>query len=453
MNELIQRVEQAIARHQLLPDGEAVVVGVSGGVDSMVLLHALQRLGTKHRWKFVIAHFNHQLRGKAAYADEHFVARTAKRLRLPFESQKQNVKKHAQAHGLSVEMAARQLRHEFFARVARQNNSRCVALAHHADDQVELFFLRLLRGSGAEGLSGMKSKGPSPASRRVTLIRPLLGEPKAMLTEFARVHGIKFREDATNRSVDILRNRIRHQLLPLLRRDYQSAIAKTVSRAMRLLQDEHEFVAIESNAWISRKRRAPFASLHVALQRRVIHFQLLHHGIAPEFEPVEELRTRTNTWIALGRGIACRRAVDGAIEIRREKEIVFNESEAKLHLKGLRGRIQFGAVQLSWQLLKQSRLPAARANTEYFDANAIGENITLRHWCAGDRFQPIGSKHAVKVQDFFVNRKIPRDRRHELVIAATSGGKIFWIEGERIAENFKITPKTSQILKWRWRRH
>ena len=452
MDDFSARVERTITRQQLLADGARAVLGISGGVDSMVLLHTLHRLSTKHRWKLVIAHFNHRLRGDAADADERFVANTAKKFRLPFTSERQNVKVHARAHGLSVEMAARQLRHEFFARVAKRHESKHIALAHHADDQIELFFLRLFRGSGAEGLGGMRWRSCSPASRHVTLIRPLLGEPKAVLVEFARVHGIKFREDVTNRSVDILRNRIRHKLLPLLRRDYQPAIAKTISRAMRILQDEHEFLTAESNAWLSRKRRAPFPSLQVALQRRVLHLQLFCHGIAPEFEHVEELRTKPNTWVELGRGISCRRTIDGAIELRREKEIAFNENKTTFQLNGLRGRIQFGTVQFSWQLIKQSRLPSARRYTENFDANAIGRKITLRHWRAGDRFRAIGSKHAVKVQDFFVNRKIPRGRRHEMVVAAASSGKIFWIEGERIAEDFKITPKTSQILNWRWRR-
>jgi len=158
VSELLQQVERQIQNHRLLKRGQKILVAVSGGLDSMVLLHCLQALSAKRRWKLAVAHFNHQLRGRSSDADETLVRQTASALKLPFVAGSANVQAFAAKSKLSVEMAARKLRHEFFARVARERHIQVVALAHHADDQVELFFLRLLRGAGGEGVAGMKSR-------------------------------------------------------------------------------------------------------------------------------------------------------------------------------------------------------------------------------------------------------------------------------------------------------
>ncbi len=450
MDNFIQRVEQAIARHRLLADGETVIVGVSGGVDSMVLLQTLKTLSTKHRWKLIVAHFNHGLRGKDADADERFVTSVAKKLGLSFASDKQDVKQLARTHRLSMEMAARKFRHEFLAQTARQARSRCVALAHHADDQVELFFLRLLRGAGAQGLGGMKWKAPSPAARDVALVRPLLGESKAALVEFARARGIKFREDATNRSADILRNRIRRKLLPLLRRNYHPTIDSAVLRTMELVSDEGDFLSVETARWLKNKKGEPFDSIHVALQRRIVQAGLLTHGIVPQFEHIEKLRTNPNQWLTVGAGFICRRTPDGTIEARSVNSVRVAETHASVHLGFRAGKAQCDSVRFSWNFLRGAKLPRLRPRTEFFDADAVGESIELRHWRAGDRFQPIGMANAVKLQDFFVNQKIPREHRHELFIATAFGGDIFWVEDQRIGERFKVTPGTKRILQWHW---
>ncbi len=446
-------MEQAIARHQLLADGETVVVGVSGGVDSMVLLHALHALGAKHRWKLVVAHFNHQLRGAAANADARFVSAAARKLGLRFESASEDVKAHARREKLSVEMAARKLRHDFLARLAQKFKTHRIALAHHADDQVELFFLRLLRGAGAQGLGGMKWASRSPADRKLKLVRPLLDESKDTLVQFARAQRIKFREDATNRSADILRNRIRHKLLPLLRREYQPAIENAVLRSMRLVGDEGEFLALEASRWLKQKNRTSFNSLHVALQRRILQTGLLAQGIIPQFEHIEELRLNPNQWISVRANFFCRRTTDGLIESRATEGTSADDGAETVISIGTRaGETLHESVALMWKFRCGGKLPRPKARTEYFDADTVGDSIRLRHWRAGDRFHPIGMAHAIKLQDFFVNLKIPQPRRHELLIATNAEGEIFWVEGLRISERFKITPATARIVQWSWRR-
>ena len=454
MQEFIRRVEEGIACRHLLKDNAKVLVAVSGGVDSMVLLHVLHELAPQHRWKLAVAHFNHQLRGRAAEADLRFVQRVAEKLGLHFESATADVKQLAVAQKISVEMAARKMRHEFLARTARALEAKQIALAHHADDQTELFFLRLLRGAGSEGLGGMKWRSVSPADKTVALIRPLLDESKLVLLEFAQAQKISFREDATNRSPLMLRNRLRHELLPLLRRRYQPGLDAVTLRTMELLRDEAEFMTAEAERWrnASRSKPQPFAALPAALQRRVLQLELLQAGVAADFDLTEQLRFHPGVWVSVSAELLCRRLPSGRVEMKSDAAVSFGLAESKVSLGAEIGSAVFDGVELQWSFTPRSKLPKKSAFTEYFDAAAVGDQITLRHWQAGDRFQPIGLKHAVKLQDWFVNQKVPRAQRHKLVVATTTDREIFWVEGQRIGECAKLTPRTTQVLHWSWQR-
>ncbi|MDE3068248.1 MAG: tRNA lysidine(34) synthetase TilS [Verrucomicrobiota bacterium] len=467
-SDLLRRVEESLRSRRLVRRGEKMLVAVSGGLDSMTLLRALHRLSEQWRWKIVVAHFNHRLRGHSSDADERFVRRAAATLGLPVVVGRGEVKRLAKKSSVSVEMAARKLRHEFLARAAGQRNIRVIALAHHADDQVELFFLRLLRGTGGEGLSGMKWRSPSPANPHLTLIRPLLDFSKAELRTFARANRIGFREDATNLSPDILRNRVRRGLLPLLRRRYQPGLDRIVLRLMEIAGAEADFVGMTAQNWIvgggplavpkrnrcsaaARLQKSSFENLPVAVQRRILQWRLSREGVLPEFELIESLRRSPGVFVSVNAQRSVARGAAGELQWRAQPAIRFNKRGRRVKLERNAGEVNFDGVSLNWRVeaYRKFSRPLKKTGWEFFDADRIGDEILLRHWRPGDRFQPIGLKSAAKLQDLFTNAKIPRAWRHEAIVAATAGGEVFWVQGLRIGEAFKLTPHTKRRLVWR----
>ena len=296
----LRQVEESIASRKLVRDDQKILVAVSGGLDSMVLLHALHELSGAHRWRLTVAHFNHQLRGSDSDADERLVSNTARSLDWPMVTGRADVAQAARAAGISLEMAGRKLRHDFLARTAKKQRIRFIALAHHADDQVELFFLRLLRGTGGQGLAGMKWSNPSASDPSITLIRPLLDQTKDHLREMAMAVGIQFSEDVTNTSLDIQRNRLRIELLPLLRKHYQPRLSERVARLMELVGAEAELATILAERWLTAKRRVKFEILAVAVQRQALYLQLSRLGHRPDFDLVERLRAHCGEAVAVG---------------------------------------------------------------------------------------------------------------------------------------------------------
>lgn len=464
MSDFLERVHEAIESRQLFRREQRILVAVSGGLDSMVLLHILHELSSGNHWRLDVAHLNHRLRGHSSNADERLVRGVCEKLDLPIFVERTDVRETARRQKLSIEMAARKARHEFLGRVAARKRTPTIALAHHADDQVELFFIRLLRGAGGEGLAGMKWRSPSPASKEIEIIRPLLGEPKSVLRQYAIENKIRFREDATNAAPDFLRNRIRLELLPLLRRNYQPALSRNVLRVMEIVSAETEVAGQIAEDWLRHTRQSKarkprrFSALPLAIQRRCLQMQLLAEGVSPDFELIEKLRLRPGETIEVGGAGSVPQSIfrdlDGLVRVRGSAPIEFNTKFRKLSLGDSGGKARFSGLSIIWRSQRRSGtvLPERRPGTEYFDADQVGPGIILRHWRKGDRFQPIGMPTALKLQDLFVNQKLPRALRHIRIVAESAKGGIFWVEGMRISERFQLTKTTKRRLQWRWRR-
>ena len=422
----------------------------------MVLLCLLVKLAVPYRSRLMVAHFNHQFRGRSSDADERRVRRTAKKLGLRFVSGRADVRKFARGNKLSVEMAARELRHAFLARTARRHGIKTIALAHHADDQVELFFLRLLRGAGGEGLAGMKWLGRSPADSGIALARPLLDQPKSALAAFAKEHRVPFREDATNAQLDFQRNRIRRELLPLLTKHYQPALARVVLRQMEIIGAESEAVNAVAADWLRRRADAKFSALPVAVQRRCLQLQLARHGLKPNFDLIEQLREKAGRPVTVNEKLYVCRDEAGRVAVQKAGRFAFNANQLKVRLKGRTGRVAFENARIFWKVRTAPagtfRAPKHKVNGETLDLDKLGSDIVLRHWRRGDRFQPLGMPKPVKLQDLFTNEKVAREQRHRLLVGATGSGELFWVEGLRLGERFKLDKSTRYQLHWRWKR-
>lgn len=451
MHALVAQVKAQIRQRGLLPAGTGVLVAVSGGVDSLVLLRVLHALAPEHGWRLAVAHFNHRLRSAASDADARFVQRAARKLGLECVAESGDVRGLARERGWSVEMAARELRHGFLARTAQWLGLGTVALAHHADDQVELFFLRLLRGAGG-GLAGMKWRSASPADKSLKLVRPLLNQPKAALLDFAQGEKIPFREDVTNAVVDILRNRIRQELLPLLRKNYQPGLERTVLRSMDIVAAETEFAQECARKWV--KSRTPFTTLPVAVQRQCVCLELARLGLPSDFELVERLRLQPGVKHSWEDGWLVREAESGHMLLLRSEPAEDSSGTKECSLQSAHGASSFDGVAVKWRIRPHALRTTVRSakNRERFDADKVGPRIVLRHWRPGDRFQPSGLAQPVKLQDLFTNAKIPARERHRLLVAETADGRIFWVESLRISEPFKLGSATRTELDWRWHR-
>jgi len=452
VSDLQQDLELTIQAKALFGHGETIVVAVSGGPDSMVLLHLLAQLAPIQQWKLIVAHFNHRLRGIDSEADQQFVRAAAAALRLPYVTSRGEVKKLARQQRLSIEMAARQCRHKFLAQAAIDAGAQKIALAHHADDQVELFFLRLLRGTGGAGLGGMPWANPSPANARVTLIRPLLRTTKAEILHCAARHRVAYRLDASNESAAFLRNRLRHEFIPLLMQ-MQPGLMQTIPRLMEIVRAEADYVAEAAARWLKHKRPA-FDLLPAALQRRIIEIQLLDFGIDPEFARIETLREQAAKPLTICPLQTIVRTNSGNIRLRGLVHDNFKTAKINLDFNIPRGCAVFGGKIFRWQIVPLAKMLnqpiRSKLGFERFDAERIGKTITLRHWRPGDRFHPIGAPKPLKLQDFFTNAKVPCHRRRQLAVGVAADGRIFWVEGLRISECFKLDNHTRSVLQWHW---
>jgi tRNA(Ile)-lysidine synthase len=290
MDEIVKQ----IAGMAPLNRGRSYLAGVSGGRDSVVLLHVLVELGFK---RLVVCHLDHGLRGRDSLNDRKFVQRLARRLALECVCRKVDVPKLASERRLSIETAAREARFGFFADVARSKRCSRVFLAHHADDVIETFLFNLCRGSGRAGLASMR---PESRLGRLTLLRPMLSLTRAAIDAFATARRIRFREDASNEDPRFVRNRLRQEAIPLLEeilgRDVRTAILRTVS----ILRDEEDWMAnlpelVPSETLPTRT----VAVMHRALQRRLIKNWLDQYGVCNVgFEEVERVRSLLNMQVA-----------------------------------------------------------------------------------------------------------------------------------------------------------
>ena len=455
---VLSRVLRTVRKHEMLPRGGRVLVALSGGPDSVALLHILRALEQRRELTVVgAAHFNHQLRGREADDDEEFCRRVALAEGIRFACGRAEVARLAAESGRSVEDAARTARYGYLNEVADELGAGAIAVGQSLDDQAETFLLRLMRGAGAPGLSGIR-----PVVGRV--IRPLLDMSRAELRAYAARHGLEFREDSSNADLRIPRNRVRHELLPQLER-FAPAAAATLARAAALARADEEFLdqlAIDSARALVLQDSdgitvdvAGLTALPQALASRVARKAL--SAAAPDrfigFQHIEDLLDLARTG-ADGAALT----LPGVTATRRGGLIVFwggtperafsNSFRFPLSIPG-EVAVPGWALSAAWVGAPDDiGKPVARGNTVVVAAAPIRGPLAVRTRRQGDRFSPLGmGGRGRKLQDFLVDRKISRAERDSLPLVVDGDDRIVWVVGQSVAEDFRVTaPKQGVIL-------
>jgi len=454
------RVLSFIQQHQLISGGK-LVVAVSGGPDSVCLLHILTKLQKELQTSLHIAHLNHKLRGAESEADAEYVSELARKFNIPATIEGREVKGYQRQKRLSLEEAAREVRYGFLAEVAKAIGADLVAVGHTRDDHIETILLHLIRGTGTRGLRGLqpatewKSKTGS-----IIIIRPLLEVSRKETEEYCQRHGLKPRTDASNISLSPLRNRVRQQLFPLLE-SYNPGIAETILRTAQIAGDDIDFLDKEvarlwdniiqeqPNAIVLDKRK--FDPLPPTLKRYLLRAavgKMLGSAKDIEMRHIEEMIS------ALSKAAGKRLNLPGGLifSIEYDRYLLASDPTALSPLPILSGEFQIkipGETLIPGWLVKatvvKEKGSTKNDSTAYFDLNKTGDRLLVRPRKRGDRFQPLGLSKPKKLNEFMIDAKIPQAWRKHIPIVC-SPAQIIWVVGWRIDERVKVSEDTEKVL-------
>lgn len=448
-----------INRENLIPDGGRVFAALSGGSDSVALTLLLRELSLTGKFSLAgVVHLNHQLRSDSE-ADEQFCRDFAKKYGLTIEVKRVDIRKCAQTQHISIEDAGHRERYSFFSNVTKLHGVDCVATGHTLDDQSETFLMRLIRGAGTEALSGIRP-------RSGCVIRPLLHVSRKELRTYVADQKQTFRDDESNQDLRITRNRVRHQLIPFLEKHFSPSINITLARTSDLVRADAEWIEttvdqIADAAVVLSKNTArlnveALNTQPLALSRRSVRRAFSHvSNQAIGFEQIDRFLSFAGNKasdIKTGDFPGCRVEWQGGeLVIRpplvREKRGVAKNFSYEFGVPGDVEVPEAGIVISAKQLIDEDSAKSFVQNDSVLvAADALLGPLTVRSWLSGDSFEPLGLGGHKKVQDFFVDKKVPRVTRRKVPIVTDAKHRIVWIVGHTISEKFRVTADTKGML-------
>jgi len=478
---LIKQVRATISDYGLFEAGETIVVGVSGGPDSLCLLHVLKRLRDELQIQLHVGHLDHAIRPESP-DDARFVAGLAEEWGLPATIERQDVPALARAEGFAIEQAARRARYRFLARIAGEIGARTVAVGHNADDQVETVLMHLIRGAGLAGLRGMQPKLPYPPALGIhdahdvadtlTLVRPLLEVPRSSIEAYCQTHGLSPRFDRSNLDTTYFRNRLRHELIPELE-TYNPNIRAVLRRTARVIADEFDYL---------RRRRAAdwdrvvtegdghfvfdleaWQTLHISTRRSLLRQAI--RRLRCELRDIDWVHIENALDVANTKPAGSEATLPAGLALfKGYNTFTIGERQPRpdwplLHVERLRLAIP-GVTPLpgtEWQVvtdvlprqkLSESQLHDPNPWHTVMDLSVAGTELYLRRRQPGDRFQPLGmAGHSKTVAEFMVSEKIPQHVRDQLPVVANAHDRIVWLAGWRLDERVRITETTAHVLR------
>ncbi len=469
MDKLIRKVLKTIEKYNMIEKGDMIVLAISGGPDSTCLLDILNQIKEQLKISLMVAHVHHGIRKKEADVEARFIRLKSFHLNLPFQQKSLSVPRMAKEKGLSIEQAGRRARYEFFQELADKYQAQKIALGHHADDQVETILMRLIRGSGLRGLRGIPPK-------RGVFIRPLIECTREEIELYCKRRKLAFCFDSTNKEPMYLRNKIRYQLIPLLKEEYNPAIKRNLLQLQNIINDELKFweEIIEHYYLKVLKKECSYciildnqilSGLPVGIQRSVIrrtlrHFRIFLEGI--QFNHIEAIRLlllkeEGEKLLDLPDKIRVRKSYQDLIfgfadrikTSKREEVLEVQEYELtpgqETEIADL--KLKFTVQQYDYQPSDYENLiKRSNRNEAYLDYGKLKFPLKVRSRKPGDRFQPLNSLYYKKIKSFFIDQKIDRDTRDKTMLVVDNSDRIAWIAGFQTDNRFKVTNKTKKVL-------
>ncbi len=458
----LDKARQAISRFNMLEESDRVVVAVSGGPDSMALLYFLNSIKRQLRLYLIVAHLNHGIRGSAAKKDAEFVERAAKKMRLRAVIKSEYVPRIARKNKLSVEEAARNCRYDFYLAVAREYDANKIALGHTKDDQAETVLMRLVRGSGLLGLSGIP---PVRTFEDKLIIRPLIDVSKEEILAFLAKKKIPFRRDSTNARPIYARNKIRLKAIPFLKKEFNPAIEETLVQIARNLRLDYDYLANIAETKFKRyaklldgsvKLRLDFLKEETALQRMIIRECIkrakgdLNSVTYGHWEDLNGLLKKKARWsMTLPGGLFIRHAGNALVFTRNaaKKAADFTGLVYELKIPGRTKITEAGKILEADFVKAPADFRSKKTKKEeYFDFEKLKLPLYLRFRRAGDIIRPIGMSGNKRLKRLFVDEKVALEARAKTPLLI-SGGKIIWVCGVKRSDGAKVERVTKRILR------
>jgi tRNA(Ile)-lysidine synthase len=437
---MLDRVRQFIEEKNLFsPTTDHLLVAVSGGIDSVALADVLHRLEVP----FAIAHCHFGLRGEEADADEQFVRKLAKKYEVPYFAEFFQTKEFALQEGISTQMAARALRYEWFERIRQTQQLSYIATAHHQRDAAETMLLNLTHGTGLAGLHGIQAKNGY-------VVRPFLGIGKEELFEYVMENRLVWREDASNDSTTYQRNRLRHEVLPVLR-DINPNLDQTLEHTAERVGGAEEIVRryVADTAAQAQKEEDEVVYFNISTLQATAAITLVLHELLRPFNfsfPV------TKEIVAAFKATAGRRFESPTHLLVKDRDqlVITRRSLTSFGTHQLHAgqtKLLADGLHLTADLQEAEGFVVPRKKNETaFDADRLQFPLTVRRWKEGDWFMPIGMKGKKKISDFLIDQKVPLNLKDDVRVLVTADQRIAWVIGFRPDERYKVTEETQRVL-------
>lgn len=454
---IFEKVLSTINKHELIQKGDKIVVGLSGGPDSVCLLHILSRLKEELDLEIYAAHLNHQIRGIEAQKDAFYISKLCEEMGITFFIKSINVPEYCEKNGVSIEEGARKLRYEMFYEIKNNTRANKIAIGHNLNDQAETILMRMMRGTGLQGLKGIEY------IRDGVIIRPILDIERNDIEEYCKQNKLNPRIDKTNLESIYTRNKIRLELIPYMKDNFNSNIIESIVRMGNSLRSDNDY--IESEALIKFKEVSniksdsveinlkPYINLHNSMKVRILRNSIKHILGDTNFidqrhiDDIIELEdeSKIDKVINLPRGIYVYRKKNSIILTN--KEIVIEEIEFCYNIpsNGFIKVKEIGTI-IETQVVSINKYKRSKSDKScnWFDFNKIKGGIVVRNRRSGDKIKLLGGSK--KIKDLFIDIKIPKEDRCKVPVIADDQG-ILSVGNFRNSENYKIDEETKEVLK------